>query len=69
MPLGTIDIGGTGVSGRNVNLAALQIVNAVNISAQGNVTGVPTVQVPPVAALTSSNNMTAAITPRLPLGR
>jgi hypothetical protein len=60
-PLGTIDAGEAGIrSGANVNLAALQIVNAANIQAQGNVTGVPTVQAPPVAALTSSNNMTAA---------
>jgi hypothetical protein len=44
----------------NVNLAALQIVNAANIQAQGSVTGVPTVQAPPVAALTTSNNLTAA---------
>ncbi|MDI4232850.1 filamentous hemagglutinin family protein [Bradyrhizobium sp. Arg237L] len=59
-PLGTIDIGEAGVSGRNVNLAALQIINAANIQAQGNVTGVPTVQAPPVAALSTSSNLTAA---------
>ncbi|WP_051334612.1 filamentous haemagglutinin family protein [Bradyrhizobium sp. Ai1a-2] len=60
-PLGTIDAGEAGIrSGADVNLAALQIVNAANIQAQGNVTGVPTVQAPPVAALASSSNMTAA---------
>ncbi|MFH0301048.1 filamentous hemagglutinin family protein [Bradyrhizobium sp. 31Argb] len=60
-PLGTIDAGEAGIrSGADVNLAALQIVNASNIQAQGNVTGVPTVQAPPVAALASSSNMTAA---------
>ncbi|MCA1452779.1 filamentous hemagglutinin family protein [Bradyrhizobium sp. BRP22] len=60
-PLGTIDAGEAGirVSG-NVNLAALQILNAANIQAQGNVTGVPTAQAPPVAALSTSNNLTAA---------
>ncbi|MDI4233284.1 filamentous hemagglutinin family protein [Bradyrhizobium sp. Arg237L] len=60
-PLGIIDAGEAGIrSSGNVNLAALQILNAANIQAQGNVTGVPTVQAPPVAALASSNNMTAA---------
>ncbi|WP_051334972.1 filamentous haemagglutinin family protein [Bradyrhizobium sp. Ai1a-2] len=60
-PLGTIDAGEAGirVSG-NVNLAALQIVNAANIQAQGSITGIPTVQAPPVAALTSANNTAAA---------
>jgi hypothetical protein len=60
-PLGTIDAGEAGirVSG-NVNLAALQIVNAANIQVQGTATGLPTVQAPPVAALSTSNNMTAA---------
>ncbi|WP_152535493.1 filamentous haemagglutinin family protein [Bradyrhizobium sp. Ai1a-2] len=60
-PLGTIDAGEAGIrSSGDVNLAALQIVNAANIQAQGNVTGVPTVQPPPVAALSTSNNLTAA---------
>ncbi|MDH2383623.1 filamentous haemagglutinin family protein [Bradyrhizobium sp. CER78] len=60
-PLGTIDAGEAGirVSG-NVNLAALQVVNAANIQVQGTSTGVPTVQGPPVGALTSASNTTAA---------
>nr|WP_225709171.1 filamentous haemagglutinin family protein [Bradyrhizobium cenepequi] len=60
-PLGTIDAGEAGirVSG-NVNLAALQILNAANIQVQGTATGIPTVQAPPVAALATSSNMTAA---------
>ncbi|MCA6110936.1 filamentous haemagglutinin family protein [Bradyrhizobium cenepequi] len=60
-PLGTIDAGEAGirVSG-NINLAALQILNAANIQVQGTATGLPTVQAPPVAALVTSNNMTAA---------
>ncbi|WP_375787154.1 filamentous hemagglutinin family protein [Bradyrhizobium sp. Pha-3] len=60
-PLGTIDAGEAGirVSG-NVNLAALQVVNAANIQVQGTSTGIPTVQGPPVAALTSASNTTAA---------
>ncbi|MGO4686319.1 filamentous hemagglutinin family protein, partial [Hyphomicrobium sp. 2TAF46] len=40
-PLGTVDVGEAGVSGFNVNIAALHIVNAANISAQGSTTGVP----------------------------
>jgi filamentous hemagglutinin family protein len=60
-PLGTIDAGEAGirVSG-NVNLAALQIVNAANIQVQGTSSGIPTVQGPPVAALTTASNATAA---------
>ncbi len=60
-PLGTIDAGEAGirVSG-NVNLAALQIVNAANIQVQGSATGIPVVQAPPVAALSSAGNATAA---------
>ena len=60
-PLGTIDAGEAciRVSG-NVNLAALQVVNAANIQVQGTSTGVPTVQGPPVAALTAASNTAAA---------
>jgi filamentous hemagglutinin family protein len=60
-PLGTIDAGEAGirVSG-NVNLAALQIVNAANIQVQGTATGLPTVQGPPAAALTTANNTAGA---------
>ncbi len=59
-PQGTIDIGEAGVAGRNINLAALQIINAANITAQGNVTGVPTVQAPSIAAALTTSNATAA---------
>ncbi|WP_076866185.1 filamentous haemagglutinin family protein [Bradyrhizobium mercantei] len=60
-PLGTIDAGEAGirVSG-NVNLAALQVVNAANIQVQGTSSGIPTVQGPPVGALTAASNTTAA---------
>ncbi|MEW6644100.1 MAG: filamentous hemagglutinin family protein [Pseudomonadota bacterium] len=60
-PLGTIDAGEAGirVSG-NVTLAALQILNAANIQVQGNASGIPTVQAPPVAALTAASNTAAA---------
>ncbi len=58
---GIIDAGEAGirVSG-NVNLAAIQIVNAANIQVQGAATGLPVVSGPPVAALTSANNTAAA---------
>jgi len=60
-PHGTIDAGDAGirVSG-NVTLQALQVVNAGNIQVQGNATGLPTVQGPPIGALTAANNTTAA---------
>ena len=60
-PLGTIDAGEAGirVSG-NVNLAALQILNAANIQVQGTSAGVPTVQAPSISAALSSSNATAA---------
>ncbi|UGV26743.1 filamentous hemagglutinin N-terminal domain-containing protein [Rhodopseudomonas boonkerdii] len=60
-PLGTIDAGEAGirVSG-NVNLAALQIVNAANIQVQGTSSGIPTVQAPPVGPLTAASNANAA---------
>ena len=60
-PEGTIDAGEAGirVSG-NVNLAALQIVNAANISVQGTSSGIPAVQAPNVTAALSSANATTA---------
>ncbi len=60
-PLGTIDAGEAGirVSG-NVNLAALQIVNAANISVQGSSAGIPTVQAPSITAALASTNATTA---------
>ncbi|MEW6644686.1 MAG: filamentous hemagglutinin family protein [Pseudomonadota bacterium] len=71
-PHGTIDAGDAGirVSG-NVTLQALQIANAGNIQVQGNATGLPTVQGPPVGALTAANNTTAAnqqVAPTAPAG-
>jgi hypothetical protein len=60
-PLGTIDAGEAGirVSG-NLNLAALQIVNAANISVQGTSTGIPTVQAPNISMALATSNATAA---------
>lgn len=56
-PLGTIDAG-IRVSG-NVNLAALQILNAANIQVQGTSTGIPTVQAQSISVALSTSNATA----------
>ncbi|WP_215407126.1 filamentous haemagglutinin family protein [Janthinobacterium sp. JC611] len=55
-PLGSIDAGEAGirVSG-NVNLAALQVVNAENIQVQGKATGVPTIASVNVGALSNAS--------------
>ena len=60
-PLGVIDAGEAGirVSG-NLNLAALQVLNAANIQVQGTSTGIPTVQAPSISSALSSSNATAA---------
>jgi hypothetical protein len=60
-PLGTIDAGEAGIrfSG-NLNLAALQVVNAANISGQGTATGIPTVQAPSISASLATSNAAAA---------
>lgn len=55
-PLGTIDAGEAGirVSG-NVNLAAMQVLNAENIAVQGEAVGIPVVAAVNVAALTNAS--------------
>jgi filamentous hemagglutinin family protein len=56
-PLGTIDAGEAGirVSG-NVNIAALQVVNAANIQVQGDSQGVPLAAVVNTGALSSASS-------------
>jgi filamentous hemagglutinin family protein len=58
---GSVNAGDAGirVSG-NINIAALQVINAGNIQVGGTATGVPTVQAPPIAALTSASNTAGA---------
>lgn len=58
---GTIDAGEAGIrlSG-NVNLAALQVLNAANIQVRGTSAGIPTVQAPSIAASLATSNATAA---------
>ncbi|MEW6640380.1 MAG: filamentous hemagglutinin family protein [Pseudomonadota bacterium] len=60
-PHGTIDAGEAGirVSG-NLTLDALHVLNIANIQVQGISVGVPTVQGPPVGALTAANNTAGA---------
>ncbi len=55
-PLGTIDAGEAGirVSG-NVNLAALQVVNAANIQVKGQSVGIPTIAAVNVGALSNAS--------------
>ncbi len=70
-PSGIIDAGDAGirVSG-NINLAALQVVNAGNISAGGASTGAPAAPAAPnVAAATTAANTTAAATQNVETGR
>jgi hypothetical protein len=60
-PLGTIDVGEAGIrSSGNLNLAALQIVNAANIQVQGTTTGIPVVQAPNISTALTASNATAA---------
>ena len=60
-PLGTIDAGEAGirVSG-NVNVAALQVVNADNIQVQGETQGIPVVAAVNVGALSSASAASTA---------
>jgi hypothetical protein len=61
-PLGTIDAGEAGirVSG-DINLAALQIVNAANIKVQGDAAGIPQVAAVNTGALTAAGAVTSAV--------
>ena len=56
-PEGTIDAGEAGIrASGNVNVAALQVVNAANIQAQGDTAGVPVVAAINVGALTAASS-------------
>lgn len=59
-PNGAVDAGDAGIRAFDINLAARLVLNAANIQVQGNSTGIPTVQAPPVAALTSASNVGAS---------
>jgi len=60
-PVGTVDAGEAGIRGSgNLNIAALHVVNAANISVQGSTTGVPTAVAPDIGGLTSAGNAAGA---------
>ena len=60
-PLGTIDPGEAGVrSSGSVNVAALHVVNAANIQAQGNNSGVPVTAAVNTSALSSASAASGA---------
>ncbi|MEW6438309.1 MAG: filamentous hemagglutinin family protein [Pseudomonadota bacterium] len=62
-PRGTVDAGAAGirVSG-NLDIAALQVLNAFNIQVQGATEGVPTVAAPNIGALDSASSASGAAT-------
>lgn len=61
-PLGTIDAGEAGirVSG-NINLAAMQVLNAANIKVQGESAGIPVIAAVNTGALTSAASASSAV--------
>ncbi len=62
-PAGTVDAGDAGirVTG-NLNISAVQVLNAGNISVGGTSAGVPTIATPNLAGLTAASNSVAATT-------
>ena len=58
---GVVNAGDAGirVSG-NINLAAIAVINAGNITVGGTATGIPVVQVPQIGALTTASNTAGA---------
>jgi hypothetical protein len=60
-PVGTVDAGEAGVrASGNINVAALTVVNAANLSAGGKTTGVPTVAGPSVGAVAAASAAAAS---------
>ncbi|UBS33867.1 filamentous hemagglutinin family protein [Altererythrobacter sp. N1] len=61
-PLGVIDAGEAGirVSG-DINLAALQVLNAANIQVEGEATGIPVVAAVNTGALTAASSASSAV--------
>ncbi|MCG2841224.1 filamentous hemagglutinin family protein [Sandaracinobacter sp. RS1-74] len=61
-PLGTIDAGEAGIrASRNINLAALQVLNAANIKVQGEAKGISVVAAVNTGALTSASSAASAV--------
>ncbi len=62
-PEGTVDAGDAGIrASGNVNIAALHVLNAQNITASGTTTGVPVVAAPNVAAITAASAISSSLT-------
>jgi filamentous hemagglutinin family protein len=60
-PVGTVDAGEAGIRGSgNLNIAALHVVNAANISVQGTTTGPTATVAPDTGALSSAGNAAGA---------
>jgi hypothetical protein len=60
-PHGTIDAGAAGIRvAGNLNLIALQVLNAFNVQVSGTALGLPTTEGPPVAALATASNVAGA---------
>ncbi|WP_027580552.1 filamentous haemagglutinin family protein [Bradyrhizobium sp. Ai1a-2] len=59
-PHGTIDVGAAGIRGNDITLVAQVVLNAFNIQATGNVTGVAFTPPPNIALATTVSNATAA---------
>jgi hypothetical protein len=58
---GFVDAGDAGIRvSRNLNVAALAVLNAANIQVNGKATGVPTVEAPNIGALTAASNAAGA---------
>lgn len=59
--VGSVNAGDAGIRvGGNINIVAVQVINAGNIQVGGTATGVPVVQAPPIGALTTASNTTGA---------
>ncbi|MEW6439019.1 MAG: filamentous hemagglutinin family protein [Pseudomonadota bacterium] len=66
-PHGIIDAGAAGIRvAGNLNLVALQVLNAFNIDVQGVTIGIPTAASPNIGALTSATNATGAAQAAVP---
>ena len=60
-PHGTVDASAAGIRvAGNLNIVALQVLNAFNIQVQGTITGLPTFTGPNVGALTTASNVAGA---------
>lgn len=62
-PRGYVDAGDAGIrASGNLNIGALEVLNANNISVQGKSIGVPTVVAPNTGAITAASNTSGAAT-------